>query len=134
MSTLLLNQYRSLKIRLLTLHCSGIPALLHLMLTSATLHETTPVLLLMLGCSDTGLVFLFMTTGTTMNERIKLLAEQAGFTEGGYESDDGPWIGPEFDKEKFAELIIAECIAAHEDDYGIDIIGDVLKKHFGVEQ
>jgi hypothetical protein len=35
---------------------------------------------------------------------------------------------------KFAELIIAECIAAHEDDYGADIIGDVLKKHFGVEE
>ena len=130
MSTLLLNQYRSLKIRLLTLHCSGIPALLHLMLTSATLHETTPVLLLMLGCSDTGLVFLFMTTGTTMNERIKQLAEQASVirkTLHGVERIT-------FDKEKFAELIIAECIAAHEDDYGADIIGDVLKKHFGVEE
>jgi hypothetical protein len=45
-----------------------------------------------------------------MNERIKLLAEQAGFTEGGYESDDGPWIGPEFDKEKFAELLVADVL------------------------
>ena len=35
---------------------------------------------------------------------------------------------------KFAELIVRECIAAHEDDYGADIIGDVLKKHFGVEE
>jgi len=49
--------------------------LLHLMLTSATLHETTPVLLLMLGCSDTGLVFLFMTTGTTMK---KIFYEKVG--------------------------------------------------------
>jgi hypothetical protein len=45
-----------------------------------------------------------------MNERIKELAEQAGFTEGGYESDDGPWIGPEFDKEKFAELLVADVL------------------------
>ena len=37
-------------------------------------------------------------------------------------------------REKFAELIVKECIAAHEDYYGGDIIGDVLKKHFGVEQ
>jgi hypothetical protein len=35
--------------------------------------------------------------------------------------------------EKFAELIIRECIAVHEDDYGVDIIGDVLKKHFGLD-
>jgi tRNA A37 threonylcarbamoyladenosine dehydratase len=35
--------------------------------------------------------------------------------------------------EKFAEMIVKECIAVHEDNYGIDIIGDVLKKHFGVE-
>jgi hypothetical protein len=36
--------------------------------------------------------------------------------------------------QKFAELIVRECIAVHEDDYGVDIIGDVLKKHFGVEE
>lgn len=36
--------------------------------------------------------------------------------------------------QKFAELIIAECISAHEDNYGGDIIGDVLKEHFGVEE
>ena len=35
--------------------------------------------------------------------------------------------------QKFAELIVKECITVHEDDYGVDIIGDVLKKHFGVE-
>lgn len=44
-----------------------------------------------------------------MNERIKELAEQAGWTEGYYESDDGPFIPAEFNKEKFAELIIREC-------------------------
>jgi hypothetical protein len=40
----------------------------------------------------------------------------------------------EIHDQKFAELIVKECIAVHEDDYGVDIIGDVLKKHFGVEE
>jgi hypothetical protein len=65
-----------------------------------------------------------------MNERIAKLIEECTdrhFSEcsGGFET---------FDKEKFAELIVRECIAVHEDDYGVDIIGDVLKKHFGVEE
>jgi hypothetical protein len=63
-----------------------------------------------------------------MNEqRIKLLAEQANV----YYNDDYNDLAS---LQKFAELIIAECIAAHEDDYGADIIGDVLKKHFGVKE
>jgi hypothetical protein len=45
-----------------------------------------------------------------MIERIKELAEQAGYTEAYYESDDGPFVPSEFDKEKFAELIAKECI------------------------
>ena len=64
-----------------------------------------------------------------MNERIKQLAEQAALL--------GPSsrVGNAHEAtEKFAELIVQECIAAHEDDYGADIIGDVLKKHFGVEE
>tara|TARA_B110000503_G_C7063219_1_gene377584 strand:+ start:743 stop:973 length:231 start_codon:yes stop_codon:yes gene_type:complete len=76
-----------------------------------------------------------------MNERIKLLAEQAGFTEGGYESDDGPWIGPEFDKEKFAELLVQECVnmaeSFHRHQY--DFTGNLelhefIKIHFGVKE
>ena len=63
-----------------------------------------------------------------MNERIRELAEQAGFDAVSMVAFD---IGQ--DLEKFAELIVKECIAVHEDDYGVDIIGDVLKKHFGVE-
>ena len=68
-----------------------------------------------------------------MNERIKELWSQAG----GHYNSGNQHTWPEYtidDPEKFAELIIAECIAAHEDDYGIDIIGDVLKKHFGVRE
>ena len=49
-----------------------------------------------------------------MNERIRELIEQAGWTEGYYESDDGPFIEPEFNKEKFAELIVWECIGCCE--------------------
>ena len=67
-----------------------------------------------------------------MNERIKELAEQCR-----EEYPDTEWpdaVRYRFNEEKFAELIVKECIAVHEDDYGVDIIGDVLKKHFGVEE
>ena len=66
-----------------------------------------------------------------MNERIKELAIEAGVISAEYNGFDP--TGLTTAQRKFAELIIAECIAAHEDDYGADIIGDVLKKHFGVE-
>ena len=81
-----------------------------------------------------------------MNERIKELAEQAGYT---------PLPGFDFANElqevflnKFAELIVAECINCCDDidviqkhylKYGIDQeLGasqciEVIKKHFGVE-
>jgi hypothetical protein len=65
-----------------------------------------------------------------MNGRLKELWEQSK-TSGVH-----PEFG-EYDKysaEKFAELIVRECIAVHKDDYGVDIIGDVLKNHFGIEE
>ena len=59
-----------------------------------------------------------------MNERIKELAEQAETKEIGYYF---------FDREKFAELIVQECI-----DYcGENLsktVGDALKIHFGVAE
>jgi len=59
-----------------------------------------------------------------MNERIKELAEQAETKEIGYYF---------FDREKFAELIVQECI-----DYcGENLsktVGGALKIHFGVEE
>ncbi len=69
-----------------------------------------------------------------MNERIRQLAKQAHI----WVIDNTDYsplsrIPPEF-VEKFAELIVRECIDVHVDDYGVDIIGDVLKKHFGVEE
>jgi hypothetical protein len=93
-----------------------------------------------------------------MNERIKKLAEQAGF-----ETDRGPLIGPGpyikvgalcvgVPLEKFAELIVQECIDKIE-TYRIPVdnsaagemacewtydalkeIRDDIKEHFGVEK
>ena len=70
-----------------------------------------------------------------MNERIRELARQCGAynkDDEGEETKIAVLIGKEV--EKFAVLIVKECIAVHEDDYGVDIIGNVLKKHFGVEE
>ena len=77
-----------------------------------------------------------------MNERIKQLAEQATtYIEPTANSGEG-WI---FDKEKFAELIVRECvgIVAKRKDQAIDDSCNVdeamsvaemdLLEHFGVE-
>lgn len=67
-----------------------------------------------------------------MNERIRELLNEAT---SGLEPDISPQRTVTLNEmEKFAQLIVRECIAVHEDDYGVDIIGDVLKKHFGVEE
>ena len=69
-----------------------------------------------------------MKNGTVrMNERIRLLAEQASEIDG----DDLLYYNPVF-AEKFAELIVNECI-----DYcGENLsrtVGGALKIHFGVK-
>jgi len=72
-----------------------------------------------------------------MNERIKALSNQAVDYALSVCDANGVYQGKEYltvVKEKFAELLIRECIAVHLDDYGVDIIGDVLKKHFGVDE
>jgi hypothetical protein len=69
-----------------------------------------------------------------MNERIKQLWEDSEEIKVRYPEQGSPVSVSEQTLEKFAELIVRECIAVHEDDYGVDIIGDVLKKHFGVEE
>ena len=65
-----------------------------------------------------------------MNERIKQLAEQAT----SYNNSDG-WL---FDKQKFAELIVQECIDTVSDcsvEYCTrpQIVKEI-KQHFGVEE
>ena len=81
-----------------------------------------------------------------MNERIKLLAEQAGIYKLDLSDETEYWI-----IEKFAELIVAECIGIveptnHHEAFaqgymggvdGLDLLyGKVkqIKKHFGVEE
>ena len=73
-----------------------------------------------------------------MNERIRQLAEQAGlrFTQ----LMSNPMVpvvdGKETDLEKFAELIVRECIDVVEDAGGIDKYHytGAIGKHFGVEE
>ena len=72
-----------------------------------------------------------------MNERIRELAEQSMLV---YRDGDTLLTGwmSHIDLseyiEKFAELIVEECIEAHADYYGVGIIGDVLKEHFGIKK
>ena len=63
-----------------------------------------------------------------MNERIGKLADEAT----SYNNSDG-WL---FDKQKFAELIVRECVgvADHSNVTGKSIIGERIKQHFGVEE
>jgi len=62
-----------------------------------------------------------------MNKRILELAEQT-FYYGNWEGD-GIFTG-QVDLEKFAELIVRECIKATGNCAGT---GDMIKEHFGVE-
>ena len=69
-----------------------------------------------------------------MNERIRELAEQAQkvayYTDGGYT----PIMT--LDQEKFAELIVRECIQAVKNvgGYNEDYHMNAIKKYFGVEE
>ena len=67
-----------------------------------------------------------------MNEQIKLLIEQATTYIDPIANDGVCW---DFDKEKFAELIVRECIgiADEYDGVGSTIVGRI-EKHFGVEE
>jgi len=76
-----------------------------------------------------------------MNERIKELAEQATSL---YQTMDGEWE-EDFDKEKFAELIVRECMVcsawvgrvnktAIEPAHTAHAINQRIKEHFGVEE
>jgi len=83
-----------------------------------------------------------------MNPRIQKLAEQATTTE--YGVDNG-FDRVTFDKEKFAQLIVQECLAHGKltqsqavvngsDEYnagremGIEVFMNQIKLHFGVEE
>ena len=77
-----------------------------------------------------------------MNERIRQLAEQAGITTNldtnYFERDIGKWL--EYYSEKFAELIVEECVAqcwtVSESESKGSVVSECAKrirKHFGVE-
>jgi hypothetical protein len=61
-----------------------------------------------------------------MNELIEKLAEQAGLIDKG--SNHTAYIN--FDHEKFAELIVRECIKIVERDDGATELGELLLDHF----
>jgi len=65
-----------------------------------------------------------------MNERIKELAKQSTVD---IKDEFGHWINSEFDKEKFAELIVKECAdIATMNQFQWDSAGGYVLKHFGV--
>jgi len=73
-----------------------------------------------------------------VNKRIQELVKQAqkvvGYTDGGYTEIKA------LDQEKFAELIVKECIGVCEEYHGTagdqaaQYIGQGIKEHFGVEE
>ena len=70
-----------------------------------------------------------------MNERIKELAEQATTVVEGWSDESGTTRYYEFNKEKFAELIVKECISVYEYDpsYYHEVNVAKIKEHFGIE-
>ena len=68
--------------------------------------------------------------GSKMNQRIKSLIDQAIVWE-------GMENGYVFDKEKFAELIVRECMKLNSKELSITAIERLLplyREHFGVEE
>ena len=73
-----------------------------------------------------------------MNERIRELAEQAGLSHmpSNYPDMADLYKGADFELEKFAELIIRECMRVVEDYYmdPCSYADEAIKEHFGVEE
>ena len=67
-----------------------------------------------------------------MNKQIKELAEQSTVD---IKDEFGHWINSEFDKEKFAQLIVKEMLRTCEEHpaWSGHFIGEQIKEHFGVE-
>ena len=77
-----------------------------------------------------------------MNERIKKLAEQCQLKSYGI---NGELLDVDFDEEKFAELIVRECIQAIQNEgqtyehldageFQANNFSQAVKQHFGVEE
>ena len=71
-----------------------------------------------------------------MNERIKEFISKAQKEIWGNNPYNGSpeFEGYELDAEKFAELLVKECMkVANDHDLGLDIVSTHIKEHFGVE-
>ena len=75
-----------------------------------------------------------------MNKRIKKLAEQAGMNAFeptmDYDRKETHWTGWDANLEKFAKLIVQECVD-FTNTYNVNgksIVGQVIKEHFGVKE
>jgi hypothetical protein len=66
-----------------------------------------------------------------VNERIKLLVEQATTRIDPSAHDGECW---DFDKEKFARLIVKECSNFLKDTLDDHFAAEQLEEHFGVEE
>jgi len=69
-----------------------------------------------------------------MNKRIKELVRESNLDVYGLGKERYKW---EYTVEKFAELIVRECadlVDDHDDSYPYVSFGDMIKKHFGVEE
>ena len=85
-------------------------------------------------CGDS--CFDFYDGDIKMNERIKQLAEQAEINRFAY--NQATMMNErvqEFDKEKFAELIVGECASVALMSNGNNLyVYELIKQHFGVEE
>ena len=72
-----------------------------------------------------------------MNERIQEFAHKAEFINKKHNGDEWRWgyIDPELSAklEKFAELIVRECLS-YAKDGDLDFMKFMIKKNFGVEE
>ena len=71
-----------------------------------------------------------------MNERIKLLAEQAGISLS-QKDYSYYWVESAEDIEKFAELIVRECIEINKQELAFNAFERLMnkyKEHFGVKE
>jgi hypothetical protein len=69
-----------------------------------------------------------------MNERIKQLAEQATTIVDTVNSQGYSSSYANFDREKFAELIVRECADFLKDTLDDHFAAEQLEEHFGVER
>ena len=69
-----------------------------------------------------------------MNDRIKELERLATTVVEGWSDENGTTRYYEFNREKFAELIIKECAEVASDYDGAYYVGEAVIKHFGVTE